>query len=377
MSRCRFKCSVGGLFMAVFAGLVLGQPVASAQEKDKIPKKVMATLMAKFPKAEIHKWTKEKEGDVVVYDFEFKQEGRKFEADIKEDGTIHNWEKRGRGQGRARCSQEGRGKEVRQVQSQGDHADHRCEEREGRTGRIRNRSRDRLARRKSKSRWRQTARSWKTPGIKSNFGLKGRRNRRPGASVAGLQIDSDLRELTDAHSGRSAGRRERCEGWPMAHLRHPALHGCRKRGRLCDLEAATTGLDGQANAGSQARQHVNECVGTEEVNPPAEKIAHAWLGHAQDVSGLSLFQSARRDQPLDLDHQIRAYQKMLGFLATKSQVTEHVTTRRRHLEFHRQPNPPEGSPRRRCRKKARNRCRARSTSRAGVFLARFSNACST
>ena len=93
MSMYRFKCSVGGLFMAVFAGLLLAQPAASGQEKDKIPKKVMDTLMAKFPKAEIHKWTKEKEGDVVVYDLEFKQEGRKFEADIKEDGTIHNWEK--------------------------------------------------------------------------------------------------------------------------------------------------------------------------------------------------------------------------------------------------------------------------------------------
>ena len=115
----------------------------------------------------------------------------------------------------------------------------------------------------------------------------------------GYRLIATLRELTaDAHSGRlPRRRRERCESWPMAHSRQPALHGCRKRDRLCDLEAASTGLDGQANAGSQARQHVNECVGTEEINPPAEKIAHAWLGHAQDLSGLSLFQSARRDQP--------------------------------------------------------------------------------
>ena len=62
-------------------------------ELDKIPQVVMDGLKAKFPKAEIHKWTKEKEGDIVVYDIELKQEGRKFEADIKEDGTIHNWEK--------------------------------------------------------------------------------------------------------------------------------------------------------------------------------------------------------------------------------------------------------------------------------------------
>lgn len=62
-------------------------------ELDKIPQVVMDALKAKFPKAEIYKWTKEKEGEMVVYDIEFKQEGWKFEADIKEDGTIHNWEK--------------------------------------------------------------------------------------------------------------------------------------------------------------------------------------------------------------------------------------------------------------------------------------------
>jgi len=61
-------------------------------ELGKIPKKVMDALKAKFPKAKIHKWTEEKEGDAVVYDIEFKQGDRKFEADIKEDGTILNFE---------------------------------------------------------------------------------------------------------------------------------------------------------------------------------------------------------------------------------------------------------------------------------------------
>ena len=89
----------GGLFTAVLAALVLGGPASRAQDKqdkldlDKIPKKVMDALKTRFPKAEIHKWTKENEGGNVVYDIEFKQEGRKFEADIKEDGTIVNWEK--------------------------------------------------------------------------------------------------------------------------------------------------------------------------------------------------------------------------------------------------------------------------------------------
>lgn len=60
---------------------------------DNIPAVVMDSLKARFPEAEIRQWTVEKEGDIVVYDIEFEQAGRKFEADIKEDGSIHNWEK--------------------------------------------------------------------------------------------------------------------------------------------------------------------------------------------------------------------------------------------------------------------------------------------
>jgi hypothetical protein len=87
--------------LAVAAGVLLAAPSARAQEKkgkdsldlDKIPRVVMESLKAKFPKAEIHKWTKEKEGDEVIYDIEFKQEGRKCEADIKEKGDYINYEK--------------------------------------------------------------------------------------------------------------------------------------------------------------------------------------------------------------------------------------------------------------------------------------------
>lgn len=92
----RRKWLTDGLLTAALACFLLAMPAAGAQEKpdlDKIPKIVMDALKAKFPKAEIDKWTREKESGIVIYDFEFKQEGRKFEADIKEDGTIHNWEK--------------------------------------------------------------------------------------------------------------------------------------------------------------------------------------------------------------------------------------------------------------------------------------------
>ena len=60
---------------------------------DNIPDAVMEALKAKFPDAEIQKWEKEDEDDFVIYDIEFKQGDIKFEADIKQDGTIHNWEK--------------------------------------------------------------------------------------------------------------------------------------------------------------------------------------------------------------------------------------------------------------------------------------------
>jgi len=90
------RLSVNLLAACLFV-VVVGSGVVIAKEEavplDKIPKAVMDSLLAKFPKAKIDKCTKEKEGDDVIYDIEFKEEGRKCEADIKEDGTIVNFEK--------------------------------------------------------------------------------------------------------------------------------------------------------------------------------------------------------------------------------------------------------------------------------------------
>src|SRR5262245_19488106 len=74
MNARRLSWLAGGLAVAVLAGLVFGA-IAQDQAKDvdKIPKKVMDALKSKFPNAIIHKWTKEKEGDDVVYDIEFKE----------------------------------------------------------------------------------------------------------------------------------------------------------------------------------------------------------------------------------------------------------------------------------------------------------------
>ena len=78
------------LFLFLSAGAVRSQ---EAVPPDKIPKAVMDALLAKFPKAKIDKCTKAKESDDIVYDIEFKQEGRKCEADIKQNGTYINYEK--------------------------------------------------------------------------------------------------------------------------------------------------------------------------------------------------------------------------------------------------------------------------------------------
>lgn len=81
--------------LAVF--LLLGTAEVRAQEEsvppDRIPKAVMDALLAKFPAAKIDKCTKAKEGEDIIYDIEFKQEARKCEADIKENGTYINYEK--------------------------------------------------------------------------------------------------------------------------------------------------------------------------------------------------------------------------------------------------------------------------------------------
>ena len=97
MKKSAFDHSLRSLFTVLVAVLLLFTVGGRAQEKakpghEKVPEKVMEGLTAKFPKAELDKWTKEKEDEKVVYDIEFKQRGIHYEADIKEDGTILNWE---------------------------------------------------------------------------------------------------------------------------------------------------------------------------------------------------------------------------------------------------------------------------------------------
>jgi hypothetical protein len=70
-----------------------GESGADYLAQDTIPGVVMDALKARFPAAEIRKWTRESEGGEVLYDIEFVQDGRKCEADIKGNGTYINFEK--------------------------------------------------------------------------------------------------------------------------------------------------------------------------------------------------------------------------------------------------------------------------------------------
>src|SRR5437660_50559 len=83
---------LGALAFILFAGTATVRAQEETVPPDKIPKAVMDALLRKFPKAKIDKCTKAKEGNDIVYDIEFKQEGRKCEADIKENGTYINYE---------------------------------------------------------------------------------------------------------------------------------------------------------------------------------------------------------------------------------------------------------------------------------------------
>lgn len=71
-------------------------PGAWAQDErveiDKLPQKVAGTLKARFPGAKITAATKAIENGEVIYDIEMTKNGRKHEMDLKEDGTIVNFE---------------------------------------------------------------------------------------------------------------------------------------------------------------------------------------------------------------------------------------------------------------------------------------------
>jgi hypothetical protein len=88
----------------VVAAMVIGGGGCAAMHKEKeshekklmpsdVPPKVMSAMDTRFQGAQYTSITKEEEKGNTIYDFELTQGGRKYEADVKEDGTIVEIEK--------------------------------------------------------------------------------------------------------------------------------------------------------------------------------------------------------------------------------------------------------------------------------------------
>jgi uncharacterized membrane protein YkoI len=92
---------MGWLSVSLVVVLVPLATVAPADDKakakkvplDKVPKAVIDAIKGRFPGADITSVEKETEDGKVVYDIELKHQGRKYEMDIQEDGTIIEIEK--------------------------------------------------------------------------------------------------------------------------------------------------------------------------------------------------------------------------------------------------------------------------------------------
>ncbi len=89
-----------GVMLTTYAGLLAAaEPAEKAAPTEvkvkpsELPKAVSEALKARFPGLEITSAAKETDNGNVVYDIELTQKGRKFESDIKENGTVLEVEK--------------------------------------------------------------------------------------------------------------------------------------------------------------------------------------------------------------------------------------------------------------------------------------------
>jgi uncharacterized membrane protein YkoI len=88
----RFGVSALAVLIAL-ALIVRADDKAKKITFDQAPKAVQDAVKARFPGAEVTSVEKETEDGKVVYDIELKHQGRKYEMDIHEDGTVIEIEK--------------------------------------------------------------------------------------------------------------------------------------------------------------------------------------------------------------------------------------------------------------------------------------------
>src|SRR5262245_204745 len=85
-----------GLSLAALLGLVLAAGSWAGEGKvplDKLPKKVVAAVKAKFPGARMVGASTEKEEGKTVYEVTLKHKGRNVDVTLETDGTIVSVEK--------------------------------------------------------------------------------------------------------------------------------------------------------------------------------------------------------------------------------------------------------------------------------------------
>jgi uncharacterized membrane protein YkoI len=73
-----------------------GSPEADTHQKltaADVPANIMSTVNNRLPGATVTSVEKENENGGIVYDFELTQQGKKYEMDIKDDGTLTEIEK--------------------------------------------------------------------------------------------------------------------------------------------------------------------------------------------------------------------------------------------------------------------------------------------
>jgi uncharacterized membrane protein YkoI len=91
------KAFIGRLAILVAESLIATSWLSAAEEQikaDQLPKAVADAVKARFPGLEFTSIAKETEADgSIVYDIELTQKGRKFETDVKADGTLLEVEK--------------------------------------------------------------------------------------------------------------------------------------------------------------------------------------------------------------------------------------------------------------------------------------------
>lgn len=83
--------------VAITAACLLLTAISWAEDEQidvtKLPKPVADAVAARFPGAALTSAAKETSENQVIYDIELKHDGRKYEMDIKSDGTILEIEK--------------------------------------------------------------------------------------------------------------------------------------------------------------------------------------------------------------------------------------------------------------------------------------------